>query len=66
MIDGETGFIVPENDPEATADAILTLLRDDSLRGRMGQAAKARALSEQTWRQRVAQYHEVLSQYVRG
>lgn len=65
VIDGETGLVVPENDPEATADAILTLLRDDSLRGRMGQAARVRALNEQTWRQRASQYHEVLSQFVR-
>jgi phosphatidylinositol alpha-1,6-mannosyltransferase len=66
VIDGETGFVVPENDPQATADAILTLLGDDSLRMRMGQAARARALREQTWRQRTAQYHEVLSQFVKA
>lgn len=66
VIDGETGLVVPENDPQATADAILTLLSDDSLRLRMGRAAQARALREQTWQQRVTQYHEVLSQVARG
>jgi glycosyltransferase involved in cell wall biosynthesis len=43
MVDGETGFLVPPRDHEAMADRIITLLKDDSLRARMGAAALRRA-----------------------
>lgn len=34
--DGETGFLVPENDPRALADCLGRLLRDPELRARLG------------------------------
>lgn len=37
--DGETGLVVPPEDPEALARAIILLLRNPKLRQRMGQAA---------------------------
>lgn len=52
--DGETGFLVGKNDARATADAILRLLKDDSLRGRFGRAGRQRALEHFTW-EKVAQ-----------
>jgi glycosyltransferase involved in cell wall biosynthesis len=42
VINGETGFCVPVNDPVALAEALLRLLRDEALRQRMGEAAKIR------------------------
>ena len=39
---GETGFIVPPREEEALADRLVELLRDGSLRQRMGEAARAR------------------------
>ena len=42
MTDGETGVIVPPEDPEAMARAIAGLLSDDERAGRLGQAARAR------------------------
>lgn len=38
----ETGFLVPRNDPEALADAIVPLLTDDDLRRTMGEAGRRR------------------------
>lgn len=35
---GETGIVVPPRDPEALAQAIVRLLKDDELRARMGRA----------------------------
>jgi glycosyltransferase involved in cell wall biosynthesis len=41
--DGQDGLVVPPADPEALSDGIVALLRDPSLRARLGEAAKRRA-----------------------
>ncbi len=41
--DGETGFLVPQNDADALADAITRLLTDDALRAQMGAAGRQHA-----------------------
>jgi glycosyltransferase involved in cell wall biosynthesis len=38
IIDGETGFLVPERSPEALAEPIVRLLRDEERRAQMGNA----------------------------
>jgi phosphatidyl-myo-inositol dimannoside synthase len=43
IIDGETGLLVPQDDVQATADALVKILCDDALRARMGQAARNHA-----------------------
>lgn len=42
MVDGETGFVLPDAVPEQLADRMLRLYRDPELRERMGRAARAR------------------------
>jgi glycosyltransferase involved in cell wall biosynthesis len=49
--DGETGLLVPPGDPGALADMLLHALGDAELRSRIGQAGRARALGNFTWRQ---------------
>lgn len=44
--DGETAFVVPDDDAEGFAEAILRLLRDPDLRQRLGRAAREEALRE--------------------
>jgi glycosyltransferase involved in cell wall biosynthesis len=39
----ETGLLVPQNDPQATADALVKILTDDTLRAHMGAAARQHA-----------------------
>lgn len=41
VIDGRTGFLVPERDPDALARRMIELLHDPSLRHRMGADARA-------------------------
>jgi phosphatidylinositol alpha-mannosyltransferase len=45
----ETGALVPPEDPEALADAILALLVDEAARLERGRAARERAVSEYAW-----------------
>ena len=49
VTEGETGFLVEKNDPEALAERILRLLNDDDLREKMGRAARRRALAIFAW-----------------
>jgi phosphatidylinositol alpha-1,6-mannosyltransferase len=60
--DGVTGIAVPEEDERTTAEAIISLLQDDSLRKRMGAAAQRRALAQQTWLQCAQQYDALFRQ----
>jgi phosphatidylinositol alpha-1,6-mannosyltransferase len=46
--DGETGLLVDGRDPSAVAERLVTLLRDDELRARMG--ASGREWVERDWR----------------
>jgi glycosyltransferase involved in cell wall biosynthesis len=54
--DGVEGRIVPVGDTAALADALLGLARDEPLRRRMGEAARARALTRPTWDDTAAQF----------
>ncbi len=56
--DGETGFLVPQNDPQATAQALIRLLQDTDLRARMGAAGTAWA-QQNTWDQVARRVMEV-------
>lgn len=49
IVDGETGLIVPEQDPAALGYAIARLMDDADLRGRMGAAARRRIEAELGW-----------------
>ena len=44
VIPGETGLVVPTDDPAALADALQLLMDDDQLRARLGEAGRARVL----------------------
>jgi glycosyltransferase involved in cell wall biosynthesis len=46
VADGETGLLVPADDPKALALALLALIHDPTNAVRMGQAGRARVLSE--------------------
>ncbi len=49
IVDGMTGFLVPEREPAALAAAIARLMDDPDLRRRMGAAARMRIEDELGW-----------------
>jgi phosphatidylinositol alpha-1,6-mannosyltransferase len=49
VIDGETGLVVPQNDPKATAEAILSLTRAQGKLATLAGNARENAISHQTW-----------------
>ena len=47
--DGVTGFVVPPRDPEALAEAIVKLLKDEKLRKQMGENAYKKLKRDLSW-----------------
>jgi glycosyltransferase involved in cell wall biosynthesis len=64
MADGQTGFVVPPRDHAAMARAIVTLLKDAALRGRMGAAGLARARARFTVERMVSETEAVYERLV--
>ena len=65
--DGETGLLVPENDPQALSDALVRLAADAALRQRLGQnAARFATRTFMNWDTRVAAEIEVIDRLVAG
>ncbi|MGA9141115.1 MAG: glycosyltransferase family 4 protein [Methanocella sp.] len=60
--DGVTGLIVPPRDPQALADAIIRLLKDDVLRKRMGENAYRKLNTDMSWDRIVGMTGEVYRQ----
>lgn len=56
VVEGETGLLVPSNDPAALAGAVGRLLSNPALRQTMGEAAQARARREFTLERMLADY----------
>ena len=50
IIDGETGLLVPPDDPESLADSIVLLLSDPEKSAALGAKAKDRIARELNWR----------------
>ncbi|GAB3549027.1 glycosyltransferase family 1 protein [Noviherbaspirillum agri] len=50
VVDGETGYLVPPNDPKALAERLALLQRQPHLAQRMGWAGMRRAHQQFTWR----------------
>jgi glycosyltransferase involved in cell wall biosynthesis len=63
----ETGLIVPERHPEALADALVSILSNESLRRRLAEGVSCLSAGDLSWptiaRQTVAVYRDVLSNH---
>ena len=61
IVDGDTGLLVPHQDPEAIAGALARLLTDEAMRRRMGDAGRRRFESTFTYPRFRARLAGVLS-----
>lgn len=64
VVDGQTGFLVPPNDPEALAEKLLWLQQNPLHAERMGWAGMRRANTHYTWRtvaRQVANCYELVA-----
>jgi glycosyltransferase involved in cell wall biosynthesis len=66
VVDRVTGLLVAPEDPDALADALRTLLRDASLRERMGAAGRRKIDLEYRWATCVDRMEEVLDRAISG
>jgi N-acetyl-alpha-D-glucosaminyl L-malate synthase BshA len=63
---GETGFLYPVGDVDSMADAAIRILQDDDLRGRLGRAARRRALEHFDQDRVVGRYREIYQRVMAG
>jgi glycosyltransferase involved in cell wall biosynthesis len=65
VVHGETGILVPPDDPDALREALRRLLGDESERERMGRAARRRVEADFRWDTTAAGYLTVLERAAR-
>jgi len=61
ILDGETGLLVPQRDPQATAEALVRILRNPDLRHKMQMQAPAQA-ERHSWDNLVGRLLEVYAE----
>jgi phosphatidylinositol alpha-1,6-mannosyltransferase len=64
--DGETGFLVPPEDPDALSDAIARLLADDDLAHRIGAAGRRAVETHYNWDRVVRDLRAIEAEVVEG
>ena len=66
VLDGETGFVVPSEDPDALGKAIVKLASDAQLRATMGDAGRRRVESQYSIESCVAKYDRLYGALLEG
>ena len=64
VVDGETGLLVPREDPAALADAVVSLLRDPARAAELGRKARERAVRDFGWDRYVEAHVELYGRLI--
>jgi glycosyltransferase involved in cell wall biosynthesis len=64
--DGLTGLIVPQNDPDETAEAVLRLIKNPDLRKTLAKKAYQNASHNQTWDRVAEKYMALLEEVMKN
>lgn len=65
LVDGETGFLVPRNNPQALAEAIVRYINDPELRSQHAKSARERAVKEFSMDTMVKKYIDVYDDVIK-
>ncbi len=65
VLDGETSFLVPKEDPAALAERVLTLLGDRDLRTRMGERGQSFISEKLSLKRQVEEFERCLQSLIR-
>lgn len=65
VVAGETGLLVPPEDPDALRESLRMLLADEAQRERMGRAARTRVAEKYGWADAASQYQQILEKAAR-
>ncbi|MEK0337809.1 MAG: glycosyltransferase, partial [Nitrosopumilus sp.] len=65
VIDGETGFLIPFNDSDTLANAILRLLKDGGLAKKMGEVGREKIKERFTVQKMIAKYESLFADLVK-
>jgi glycosyltransferase involved in cell wall biosynthesis len=67
VVDGQTGYIVPRNNPQAAAEKIVNLINDKNARVAMGRAGREFVLKNYEWKENADRmeklYKEIINDY---
>lgn len=64
VLEGETGALVPSEDPEAVTAALMALIPDEAKREQMGAAGRERVNEFYTWEHTANQYLELMQTFL--
>jgi len=60
VVEGETGYLVPPDDPESLADRIIDLITNPRKRKEMGRHGRLRAEQEYNWEEKLRQWDSLV------
>ncbi len=66
VINGQTGLLVSQNDPKATAEAIISLVNDPQRLQQLSKRAQKRAIETQTWDKVAARYFTIMQKHIKS
>lgn len=65
VVDNKTGYIVPRNNPEITAEKIEILVNNEKLRKKMGEAGRSFVLENYEWKENADMMEKIYNEVIK-